>query len=267
MKKVSALVTLMLLVSTTAFSQVVCDNFDVQWVFSEEYLALSLITDLPDDTDITISVSRSYILKENSERYSVDYYESKTTAKELRSERKINISNDDWQKKLAADLKQKATFGVGTTYKSIDDTVWILVLAPARQTNPSFGKWNSNLSGKMVSKGTFKIVKSEISLPLPMAGETSIPSFTNATSLKPSQKYIVPKRIPLMSEFNPNDYLKAVSTSIWLEPGYTIRVITISKKHNTPWYEVQASNDKNVDIGRGWINSTALLGQTIRLVK
>jgi hypothetical protein len=36
------------------------------------------------------------------------------------------------------------------------------------------------------------------------------------------------------------------------------------KKRNTPWYEVIAFNQEKQQIGTGWIDSTALLGQKLK---
>ena len=55
------------------YSQVTCNQFEIKYSLDGEKLKLSLLTDLPKDTDIMVSISRSYWETGNPTQYSVDY--------------------------------------------------------------------------------------------------------------------------------------------------------------------------------------------------
>jgi len=47
-----------------------------------------------------------------------------------------------------------------------------------------------------------------------------------------------------------------------LPPGARISVLAISRKRIATWYQVRASSPSDASLGSGWINGTALYGQT-----
>ncbi len=47
----------------------------------------------------------------------------------------------------------------------------------------------------------------------------------------------------------------------------TIRVAAVREKRDTPWYRVSAFSPSGDPIGQGWVNSSALLGQDISIVR
>ena len=91
--------------------------------------------------------------------------------------------------------------------------------------------------------------------------------YADFQSLKVNQTYSVTKETPLMPEFEPSDPMAAMSNIKYLPVGCRIRILSIRTKLNSPWYEVQAINKSGEVLGRGWVNSTALIGQDILVVK
>jgi len=90
----------------------------------------------------------------------------------------------------------------------------------------------------------------------------------NPKGLKVGGTYRLPRGAPLMPELNPSDPLAAMRKMLRVPPGGSIAVISVSEKRGVPWYEVDAYNAANDVIGRGWVNSTALVGQRLdRVVK
>jgi len=96
------------------------------------------------------------------------------------------------------------------------------------------------------------------------AGKQSV--VVDPKGLKVGGTYRLPRGVPLMPELNPSDPLAAMRKMV--PPGGSIAVISLSEKRGVPWYEVDAYNAANDMIGRGWVNSAALLGQRLdRVVK
>jgi hypothetical protein len=60
--------------------QIICDKFEIKTKVEKTDLFLSLETDLPDDTVVMVSVSRSYKEKGNTSTYSLNYFSEKSTA-------------------------------------------------------------------------------------------------------------------------------------------------------------------------------------------
>jgi hypothetical protein len=67
-----------------------------------------------------------------------------------------------------------------------------------------------------------------------------------------------------MPELNPSDPLKAIGKIKAILAGGKFKVISTAKKRNTPWYNVTVYDSKGKASGTGWINSIALIGQTLR---
>lgn len=82
-------------------------------------------------------------------------------------------------------------------------------------------------------------------------------------SLRAGQVYQLTNKTPLMPELEPADPIEAMRRVKQLPPNVTIKVLSVSMKQNTPWYQVEAKGPSNSIIGTGWINSIALMGQGV----
>ena len=65
--------------TTAAVAGVVCNTFEMKYKVSGKTLELSLDTDLPDNSVLMVSVSRSYREAGTSTRYSHDYFSERST--------------------------------------------------------------------------------------------------------------------------------------------------------------------------------------------
>ncbi len=84
-------------------------------------------------------------------------------------------------------------------------------------------------------------------------------------SLAVGDTYTVSKRTPLMPEFRPRRPLFAVSKKgleriVWMKKGESFVVLGLKMKRTIMWYEVNAFNKDDGALGKGWINSIALIG-------
>jgi hypothetical protein len=264
-------------------TQVVCNEFKLVTKVTDSTLELSVNTDLPDNTVVMVSVSRSYLKKGNSDRYSVDYFSEKNTIGKWKLKHRISIASEKWETALKTEQEQLSRIGLGFDVTSISDEIGVSMVVPINQPDPEFGERNSNLTGKavtMASKGgktiTGDIVgpmyvvedKIEIDYPLasPPVGESPFPSL-NPLELEIGQSYIVSKQTPLAPSPDPADPMAAIQQIKQIPKGGVFEVLETAKKRNSPWYKVNAFNQRKQRIGTGWINSSALLGQELKAYK
>lgn len=143
---------------STNKGSVVCDKFNLDAELVGATLTLSVETDLPDDTIVWVSVSRTYFEKGNSEAYSLEYFDEKSTIGDWRIGHEIPIDNDKWEKDIIAYQKEMSKFGQGFDVASISGSVTASMVVPIKQPNPRFGEKSKNLTGKAVSSSYKNLV-------------------------------------------------------------------------------------------------------------
>ncbi len=252
-------------------TKIVCDKFNLVAKLTGSTLNLSIETDLPDYSVVSVTVSRKYSEKGNPNKHSVEYFSEKSTIEKWKSKHKISIDDKKWISDLRARQKHDAEFGEGFDVEYVSDKISIYVVVPTNQPNPNFGLRNKNLVGKAVSKddvlGTikneddfFRTVKSEVEfdslLKDPPTGKSPYPNLVNSRKLKVGQTYVLSKQTPLMPSHDPVDPIEAVRQMKQIPPGAKMKVLDLVMKNGKPWYQVDVYNPKKT--GTGWINSTAL---------
>ncbi len=70
-----------------------------------------------------------------------------------------------------------------------------------------------------------------------------------------------------MPSLSPVDPMEAIQQMKQIPKRGGFKVLEVYKKKNNPWYKVTAFDQSIEEIGTGWINSTALLGQQIKAHK
>lgn len=149
---------------------VVSNVFSLSYNETKSGVDVMLDTDVPDDTIISVTVSRSYWEKGNETEYSRPYHEFKGALKDWRSNSSIDIDPVRWRNNLKDhQVKMKEAtleFEVGR----ISDEIIIRAVVPVNgQTNPLFGARNSNLSGSAVSIESYgRLIEHEISIAKPL---------------------------------------------------------------------------------------------------
>jgi hypothetical protein len=84
-------------------------------------------------------------------------------------------------------------------------------------------------------------------------------------SLDVGQAYIPSKDTPLMPHHSPADPLAALNDVKTISKTGGFKVLEVFSKNGTKWYKVEALDSDMKDIGTGWVNSTALVGQKLNV--
>ncbi len=90
--------------------------------------------------------------------------------------------------------------------------------------------------------------------------------FVDPFSLKPGEKWSISRKTPLMPEIAPSNPMEALEKVKYIPAENYIIIVSVREKENNTWYAVEVLNQNNDLIGKGWINSIALIGQTLQLV-
>jgi hypothetical protein len=80
--------------------------------------------------------------------------------------------------------------------------------------------------------------------------------------MKVGQSFVLSQQTPLMPELDPEDPIAALQLVKQLAPGASIYVRRVAHKELEAWYYVEAKSASGASLGVGWINSTALIGQS-----
>jgi len=217
-----------------------------------------------------VSVSRSYLEKGKTAKYSVDYFSEKSTVGKWKSKHRSSIDSEKWKSALREKQEKMFRFGSGFDVGSISEKITVHMVVPIRQPDPRFGKRNSKLTGKQVKVTGLRVVEDtiEIDYPLdsPPVGNSSFQSL-NPLELEVDQTYIVTKQTPLMPSHSPADTIAALQKMKQIPEGGGFKVLDTFDKKDTPWYRVSAFDQRKKQIGIGWINSTALFGKQLKAYK
>ena len=253
----------------SANAQIVCNKFNIAAIVADSTISFSINTDLPDNTVVMISVDRLYWEKGNSETYAHGYFSEKSTVGQWRSKHRITIDNKKWTLSLRAHQEKLSRIGAGFDIASISDKIEISAVVPINQPDPRFGKQNSKLIGDAVTTRTsgFRIVEHDIEIDRPLASppidNTYRPSLY-PLALDIGQTYSTSKQTPLMPSHSPADPIAALTKMKYIPAGGIFRILEIVKKEGYPWYRVSVFNQRKRQLGTGWVNSVALLGQKLK---
>ena len=258
--------------TTAAVAGVVCNTFEMKYKVSGKTLELSLDTDLPDNSVLMVSVSRSYREAGTSTRYSHDYFSERSTVGKWRRTQKISIDSDEWTASFRQKQKELSRVGLGFEVASISDKITISMVVPVNQPNPDFGERNADLSGKAVQTSRFglRVAEKEVEIESPLdprqAEDKVLPSLEPG-ALAIGVTYVVSRGTPLMPSHSPSDPLEAIKNMKQVPEDGSFKVLEVYRKDTTPWYRATATGKDGESLGMGWINSTALVGQALEVIK
>jgi len=257
-------------IASTADAQIVCNKFNLVTKVTGSILDLSVDTDLPNNTVVMVRVSRSYWEKGNRDEYFEDYSSEKSTIGKWRSKHRISIASGKWKSALRSKQARMSRIGLGFSVASISDKITVRMVVPIYQPDPRFGKDNSKLTGKAVRTTGLRVVEDEIEINYPL--DSPHVAMSPSPSLYPLDlevgiAYLVSRQTPLMPFHSPADPMAALQQMKRIPKGGIFKVLEADKKEGTPWYRVVAFDQRNKRIGTGWINSTALLGQRLKVYK
>jgi len=255
--------------SSETETQIVCDIFELITNVTGSTLSLSVETDLPDYAVVMVGVSRTYKEKGSPDKYSVDYFSEKSTIGEWRAAHNISIDSDRWKKALKDKQRNLAQARLGFDVESISDMILVNMVVPVNQPNKKFGDRNKNLVGKAVRTTGLRVVEAEIEIEYPLdsppAGESLYAK--NPKDLDADQTYIVSRKTPIMPHHSPADPIAAIDGTKQIPIGGRFKILEVYLKDGDPWYKATAYDQDLKEIGTGWINSTALIGQELKILE
>ena len=248
-------------------AKIIANRLVIKTEREEGAVMLSLDTDLPDWSEVFVSLSRRYYHVGKEDAYSSTYFEEKARIAQWRTPRRIATDDASWKADLSADQAKMARISSDLAYKigRIDDHLEARVVLHINQPDPRFGgRGNPHLSGTIVSKsGEWNIVEAEQRILAPLTGQVlpKQPSIVAYDGLQPGQSYRLLKQTPF-SALNSEEVkdlpmdltLRALGNIVQLPAGQIIHVVSVRKsKVGSREYAVE------VEGVRGWILDTALM--------
>ena len=251
---------------------IVCDRFELRWELDGPDLLLAIDTDLPDEGELSVSVSRTYYEVGSDDAYSRDYFSEFELVSRWREPRRIVLDADAWKADLTAHQTRMAAFGDDLAFEitRIEDSIEIRAVLHINQDDPRFGgHGNPSLSGEATSRmgdGNSVLVETEVSIEFPLDGppSSSRSSRVPYDELVTGESYRLSQETPLMPEREPADPLEALVRAVELPTGSVVRITATEDQGGQPWYEVLLVGREST---MGWINSIALIGQQIDRVE
>lgn len=253
---------------------VVADTFEVLHEWHGDTLLLSLRTDLPETTTLMMSVDRLYWQEGASEAYAHPYRSEKTTVGAWEGgPHRVPIVDEIWQDSLRAHQRLMARLGDPYEVRRISDSVDIGFTVPVNQDDPRFGDRNENLVGEAVRTEGLRVVEDEFRVEKPFGEEPEPSPWVSRTALQPGQTYVLDGRVSVASTCelgSAEEAMNAIEQVYVLGGGAVITVQEVVDEgcpeggSPDPWYRVQITRSDGAELGTGWINSAALIGQDIR---
>lgn len=237
-------------------------EFSVDYTITGNVLTPHLKTDLPQNTNIVISISRYYWEKndEYNSDYSVDYFNETRTVSNWGEFKGISLDDNEWEEKLHQKQVKMAEVGLGFDIKNISDSITITaIITSGNYPYPKLIPSKRPITHVRLEKG--------LSVNIPSKNK-NIPQYIhNVNDLKKGETYQLSRKTPLMPFLYPKNHLTALSMIKDIQATQLIQIIEIEQKNNTPWYNVIVTNNNQDILGRGWVNSIALIGQKIKIIE
>jgi hypothetical protein len=249
---------------------VTCDRFEPNATLHGSELTVFLDTDLPDWTQIMVSVSRSYWAGVPLQEYPIAYVETKSTVGEWRKPHALRVDHGAWRRRLDEQTRRVGAAGIAVKVAKIDNDVTVSFTVPINQADPRFGPANRNLIGKKVAATGLRVVRAERKVRHPFApgAEPTTTDFAALDGLKTGAKYQISRETPLMPERHSADPLRAIAAIRRVPAGAILTVLEVDRSDpSNPWYRVSAVSARGTIPLSGWLNSDALIGQEIRVVR
>lgn len=272
------LALILLLAPIALHASVVSGRFTLQWEIEGASLLLAINTDLPDTTEVIVSVERLYYEVGNDSAYSRQYFQERGRLSEWRDTRRIPIDDEAWKGDLKAHQERMAKLGSPLAFKigEIEDQVLVSAVVHINQPAPEFGgHGNPNLSGATVLQSSNRnLIRREEKIDWPLTGAPVSKDTKHVAydGLRQGETYRLLKEIPLMAvhpkTFDDSDDLdermETLGNTIYLPAGRTIRVVEVvspdSGDTTWPWYRVDLIGSEGTT---GWVNSAALMSNGV----
>lgn len=240
--------------------KIVCNEFSLVSEVVNSNIKFSLHTDLPNSSEVMISLFRTYRISGDSRDLVVKYFDGVKKVSEWKEPFIVEISDEVWMSNYKLEQERLAKYGVNDSAISISNIVELRAIF--------INKNNDVLSGDAVQEASYKPeIKDVKSFNLPtslMINKLPKVASLLPTNLNINQKYILSKSTPLMPSPNPKDPISAISQVAYIPPKGIIQIESTEKHRGTVWYKVFCQKPDGEHIGVGWISSIALYGQDIQ---
>lgn len=196
--------------------------------------------------------------------------ETRSTVNEWRKPRVVKVDHSVWRRKLDERVRVLAAAGEAVKVAKIDTDLTISFTVPVNQADSRFGSGNRNLVGKRVSTTGLRVVRTQLRVKHPFAStaQRKAAEFGRPQDLKSGARYRLSRETPLVPERHPADPLKAVASIRSIPIGAIITILGVDRGDaSNPWCHVKVVTASGADLGDGWVNSDALIGQEIRLIR
>jgi hypothetical protein len=242
----------------------------------ENKVIINVKTNFPDGTNMSLSIYRIFYTKGDTTSYIGELGDEDFSVINGNFEMSLIINDTEWYNKrqrLIKDLPNDFSPIAKISNKITIDVLYTPAVPQPANVLEVLGTRGEFVTGEgsehfgTGTLGRLTLFRVSKKLSFPMEGRVKkSPEYTNYQSLKVNATYAISKETPLMPEFEPSDPLAAMNNVKYLQSGSRIRILSIKTKYNSPWYEVQAKSKTGEGIGKGWINSTALIGQDILVI-
>lgn len=239
---------------------IVADTFSIRYDLNGRHLTVGIVSDLPDETQVMVSVDRNFRQRGTKEDYVVSYFSEESTVGAWRIPHRINLDDAAWKASLANEQRISAAAGQPFIVSTIDSTVAIEFTVPINQDAP-FEPRNQNLVGAAVTQEAFGRViekSEELTLPLDATGVNQT-RWADPMGLEVGKAYTVSRDTPVMPSADPADPMKALANMHTLRAGYAFSVLRTMRVRGTLWYQVRVGEG----VVEGWVNAVALVGQEV----
>ena len=249
-------------------SGVECTKYKVTAQMLKDSLTISVLSDLPDDTDINVSVDRPYFERGQSDSSNLSVLNKTMKLATLREGHDFVIDEKSAMQRWAKTREVHAKAGNALEIDRFSDVLELSVSVYAGQTNPRFGLRNVNLKGTCNfedSSGlSLRIISWKKTLPSAMVHEPPPLKFASAYNLTVGMQVELSRKTPLMPHHSPTDPTNALGNMKYIPAGGSISITdSYLKNGSQQWYKVAAQTRTRGPIGRGWVNANALMGQNL----
>jgi hypothetical protein len=152
-----------------------CDRFDIRAKVvgatspESRTLQITLETDLPDETELMVSIDRSLLNQFDSETYPKEYFSEQSTVGQWRSTRTIELYHSQFVREVDDMKRLFRVAGEPLFVSRIDDSIEISFVVPVNQADPRFAPLNRNLEGAKVEvSGSLRNVRGVATLAWPI---------------------------------------------------------------------------------------------------
>jgi hypothetical protein len=201
---------------------IISDTFKLRANLVGDKVSVAVRTDLPDSTEIKITINRSYNIKDDSKEKTLRYFSKNTTVGEWKSSHYLPLNNEKWKKNLQKRQKKLLKTGKANKVGSVKYSVKISAMVSPDQ----FGKHNANLTGKAVNGSKIHSINDQTNIYYP------IDYFTKSSQKSKSK---TSPHIEVIKDVN--IHLKANSNSTIVARAQKGDVFTLVKITDN-WYQI-----------------------------